>query len=134
MNTLKDRLKEARKAAGYSQAALADLAKCGQTTIASIENGRNQGSTVLARLAEILGVEPLWLSEGRGCKKRGEIDAAIGTNVERIKPKSAHESRIDEIVTLLRSTSMEGLAVILDRAKDAAREYPLAKQTRASSG
>ena len=70
MNTLKERLKEARTEAGLSQAALAKRAGCGQTTIASVENGRNQGSTILPRLAEILGVEPLWLAEGRGQKRR----------------------------------------------------------------
>jgi len=64
MSTLKDRLIEARKEAGLSQAGLAKLAGCGQTTVASIENGRNQGSTALARIAEVLHVEALWLSEG----------------------------------------------------------------------
>jgi len=72
MSTLKDRLIEARKEAGLSQAGLAKLAGCGQTTVASIENGRNQGSTALARIAEVLHVEALWLSEGRGEKRRSK--------------------------------------------------------------
>lgn len=46
-----------------------------------------------------------------------------------IKPKSRHQERIDEIVALLQQTDMEGLAVILDRARDAARDYPLVKKT-----
>lgn len=66
MKTLSERLAEARTAAGLSQAALANLAGCGQSTIGSIERGRNQGSTVLPRVAEILGVSALWLAEGRG--------------------------------------------------------------------
>lgn len=52
-----------------SQGALAKLAGCGQSTIASIERGRNQGSTILPRVAEILGVNALWLAEGRGPKQ-----------------------------------------------------------------
>lgn len=66
MSTLSERLSKARGDAGLSQAALAKLAGCGQSTIASIERGRNQGSTVLPRLAELLGVSAIWLAEGRG--------------------------------------------------------------------
>jgi len=69
MKTLAERLAEARNEAGMSQGALAKLAGCGQSTIASVERGRNQGSTVLPRLAEILGVSALWLAEGRGPKR-----------------------------------------------------------------
>ena len=56
-----------------SQGALAKLAGCGQSTIASIERGRNQGSTILPRVAEILGVNALWLAEGRGPKQPGSL-------------------------------------------------------------
>jgi hypothetical protein len=48
-------------------------------------------------------------------------------------PKSQHDALIDEIVGFLRQTDIPGLAVILDRAKDAARDYPIVKQTRKSS-
>jgi transcriptional regulator with XRE-family HTH domain len=70
VSTLRERLIEARSAAKLSQAELAKRVQCGQTTIASIENGRNQGSKVLPRVAVILGVEVLWLAEGRGPKYR----------------------------------------------------------------
>ncbi len=62
MSTLKERLIEARKGAGFSQQELADAAGCGQTTIASIENGRNAGSKVLPILAKILNVNVYWLT------------------------------------------------------------------------
>lgn len=75
MTTLKDRLKEARGEAGLSQGALAKLAKCGQTTIASIENGRNKGSTVITQLATVLNVNPVWLAEGRPPKRTTSIGA-----------------------------------------------------------
>lgn len=71
MNTLRERLVAARQAKGLSQGELARRARCGQTTIASIENGRNQSSTFLTVIAEALGVEPLWLAEGRGPRERG---------------------------------------------------------------
>lgn len=75
MTTLKDRLKEARADAGISQAALARLAKCGQTTIASIENGRNQGSTVITKLATALNVNPVWLAEGKPPKRNSDAQS-----------------------------------------------------------
>ena len=69
MSTLKDRLKEARAERGLSQAALAKALGLGQTTIASIENGRNQSSGALVQIAEYLGVSPTWLADGTGPKK-----------------------------------------------------------------
>lgn len=68
MDSLAQRLKEARGEAGISQAVLAKKSGCGQSTIASIESGRNQGSTLISVIAQVLGVQPLWLSTGKGCK------------------------------------------------------------------
>ena len=70
MTTLSERMKSAREAAGLTQDALAKRAHCGQTTIASIENGRNEGATPLPMLAHVLGVEALWLAEGKGPRRR----------------------------------------------------------------
>jgi transcriptional regulator with XRE-family HTH domain len=75
MNTLAERLKAARKDAGMSQGDLSVAAKCGQSTIASIERGRNSSSTLIPRLAQILRVEPLWLAEGRGPRRRDTTEA-----------------------------------------------------------
>lgn len=77
MSSLRERLIEARTDAKLSQADLARRAACGQTTIASIENGRNKSSTVLPRLAAVLGVEVLWLAEGRLPKRRRDQTAPV---------------------------------------------------------
>lgn len=69
MTTLSQRMKEARADAGLSQAALAKLVGGGQSTIASIENGRNQSAGNLVQIATVLGVSPTWLAEGKGPKK-----------------------------------------------------------------
>jgi hypothetical protein len=50
--------------------------------------------------------------------------------VAKRRPPTKREQRIDAIVALLQTIDMDGLAVILERTKDAARDYPLAKQTR----
>lgn len=66
MDNLAKRLKHAREQAGLSQAALAKLIGSGQSTIGSIENGRNQGSGKLLQIARALRVRPEWLETGRG--------------------------------------------------------------------
>lgn len=66
MDTLAKRLKSAREQAGLSQASLAKLIGTGQSTIGSIENGRNQGSGKLLQIARALNVLPEWLETGRG--------------------------------------------------------------------
>lgn len=141
MNTFGTRLREARKAANLTQKELAKKAGVSQTTISDAERGRNAGSTEAATLAAVLKVEPIWLTDGKGPRTRDQTEfkpPAINEPeapyaVTALAPKSRHETRIDEIVALLQQTDMDGLAVILDRAKDAARDYPLVKQTPASS-
>lgn len=75
MSTLKDRLAEARTEAGLSQAQLAKAVGAGQSTIASIENGRNKGSSLFLDLARALNVNVEWLMDGAG-PKRGDAGTA----------------------------------------------------------
>ncbi len=72
MGTFSERLREARKEAGLSQKELAEKGGLSQTTISDIERGRNAGSTEAPLLAEILKVEALWLTDGRGQKSRSQ--------------------------------------------------------------
>lgn len=53
--------------------------------------------------------------------------------VSQKRPPTKREQRIDAIIALLQKIDIDGLAVMLERAKDAARDYPLAKETRKSS-
>ncbi|MFD2724485.1 helix-turn-helix transcriptional regulator [Ignatzschineria indica] len=62
---LKDRLKQARNAKGYSQAKLGELVGVTQTAIQYIENGRNQGSTKIFEIARALDVSAEWLLYGK---------------------------------------------------------------------
>ncbi|MDQ3203066.1 MAG: helix-turn-helix transcriptional regulator [Pseudomonadota bacterium] len=61
---LKDRLKAARKKAGLTQVELAERAGIKQASISEIERGLTRSSGHLVRLAQICGVDPVWLSEG----------------------------------------------------------------------
>jgi phage repressor protein C with HTH and peptisase S24 domain len=64
MATLGDRLKELRIRRGMSQVALAEKAQVSQTTIASIETGRANGSKHLVAIADALGINYKWLLSG----------------------------------------------------------------------
>lgn len=66
MKTLKERLVSARKAAGLTQAQLAQQANLSQSTVAQIESGRNAGTKFASLLAKPLGVTIEWLLTGRG--------------------------------------------------------------------
>lgn len=61
------------------------------------------------------------------------VDEKTEDGVLRLKATSKRDKQISLITDLLYRTDIEGLAVMLDRAKDAARDYPLAKETRKSS-
>ncbi|CAB3919087.1 LexA family transcriptional regulator [Achromobacter mucicolens] len=52
-----------------SQAQLAKAVGAGQSTIASIENGRNKGSSLFLDLARALNVNVEWLMDGAGPKR-----------------------------------------------------------------
>ena len=65
-STLKDRLIYAREQKGISQEQLGKAINKSQSAIAALETGRNQGSTNIAKIAEILGVSAIWLETGQG--------------------------------------------------------------------
>ena len=71
MLTLAERLKKCREDLGLSQAELAKLAKLkNQSIIGSLETGYRKKSSHTPAIAFALGIEPLWLAEGRGPKQR----------------------------------------------------------------
>lgn len=69
MNTLASRLKEARKEKKLSQEALAKMLGADHGSfISNVESGRNKSFSKIVQAAEILGVNALWLAEGKGPK------------------------------------------------------------------
>lgn len=63
---LKDRLKHARRLKGLTQTGLAEKAGIAQASISEIERGLSRTSGHLVKIAQICGVDPLWLAEGVG--------------------------------------------------------------------
>ena len=58
MSEIKDRLREARRSKGLSQAGLSKLLGVSQASIAAIEAGRNKCPTNLVSIAKALDVSP----------------------------------------------------------------------------
>jgi len=77
---LKDRLKQARKGAGLTQVELADRAGIKQASISEIERGLTRTSGHLIRLAQICGVDPVWLSEGTGSPEGNQRPSTVESN------------------------------------------------------
>lgn len=66
MNTIGERIKEARRLRGLSRPQLAEAAKIKYPTLAGIENNDQAGTTQLPQIAEALRVSAKWLQTGRG--------------------------------------------------------------------
>lgn len=65
VNTIAERMKEARERAGLSQPALAERAGVSQGTIGNIESGIRKRPRELLAIAAALGVSPEWLENGK---------------------------------------------------------------------
>jgi len=64
LNTVGKRVAFARKSRSLTQQELAERAAIAQSSLASLEKGRNKGSRSLVRLAKVLNVSPGWLDTG----------------------------------------------------------------------
>lgn len=63
--SLKDRLKESRKKAKKTQAEVAEAVNISQPAYQALESGKNQKSAFLPLIAQVLGVDPYWLTTGK---------------------------------------------------------------------
>lgn len=70
VNSIADRLKQAREDKGLSQPALAERAGVTQGTIGNVEAGLRKNPRELLAIAAALGVEAEWLKSGRGARNR----------------------------------------------------------------
>lgn len=114
--TLGQRLRRLREAKEWSQVKLAKEANCGQSTVSMLENDQRTKRPDLLSIADALGVDVYYLRDG----------------VRRISPSDA---RVDEIVSLLRGMSEIGKAIVLDKARDVAKEHDISViATRKASG
>jgi transcriptional regulator with XRE-family HTH domain len=72
-----DRLRHARTLRGFTQASLAKACGLSQGAIANYETKNRQTAKGIFKLADVLGVSPLWLSQGVGPMEPAPMSAAL---------------------------------------------------------
>lgn len=89
VETVGERIKRARKAAGLTRTQLAEQSGVRYPTLAGLENGDQKTSTALPSLAHVLGVTALWLATGRGYGESVTVQPE-----ELTVPESSHHAPI----------------------------------------
>lgn len=98
VKSLAERVAAVRKERGLSQIALAGLAKVSPGTIGNVESGARRAPRELVAIADALGVDPRWLTTGKGRRdvaapgtalvaEETKVDYGRGGNVEEIAPR-----------------------------------------------
>ncbi|GAA5446084.1 LexA repressor [Microbulbifer sp. NBRC 101763] len=82
MTELKDRLKEARKAAGKTQKQVAEAVGITQPSYSELENGRSYGTRYITQIALYLSVNPLWLATGNGVMRNASVEEVRRKNLD----------------------------------------------------
>lgn len=107
MSTLKDRIKQARAFGGLTQKDLAKLVGVSQPVISQLERGDNLQSVHLLKIAEVCGVDPIWLSSGHGVAPYvGEADDEPKENVR----QKVGASAADLVQTMLATKAGKALS------------------------
>jgi len=128
MNTLSERLIEARNDKGWKKADLKRAAGLkSPSTLTELENGLRTESPQLIAIAAALGVSPMWLQHGKGSKYAGAKQA-----VPVLDPKaSKRQRRIDDLIAIASQIDDDGLIELTGMAKVLAGKQPAVKESAA---
>jgi len=107
MSLLKERLKEARLEAKLTQQALGDRVGVPQSTIGALETGEHKTARNIAEIAAVLGVEPLWLTSGKGPKRAGGTLRYVDHGIP------PHVLLLAERLTLVPDEKLKAVSVLL---------------------
>lgn len=92
INSISYRVKLAREASKLSQTQLSKAVGISQGTLGDLERGKNKSSLKLAKIADVLGVTAIWLSEGKGSMY------ATASSIFKIKEKGNEVTRVQAAV------------------------------------
>lgn len=108
------RIRDARKAAAMTQGQLAAKVGMRQNSISELENGDSAGTTNLAKFAQALRVNALWLETGVGDRTSAEFQSTA----------SEQDRSVDAITTKI--DAMKALGLISVREATLLRKYRMA--------
>lgn len=120
MEEMKDRLIAARKEKKLSQAALAKEIGVNQSIIGSIESGYRKTSAYIPAIANVLGVEALWLTDGKLPKHKVHKILNFDESVLTLLGLPSNEAAMDLMNDMkeFAKESAESRARALQRLKD----------------
>ena len=107
MTSVGERIKERRKELSMKQIDLARRVGITQATLSQLENDPKQRTREVAKLAAALGVNALWLAEGKGAK---HPDGTVVMLQQEIPPKVL---RLAERLLLLPEDKLKALSVLV---------------------
>lgn len=107
MGSVGERIKQRRKELGLKQGELARQVGFSQATLSELENDPRAKSREIVKIAAVLGVSALWLSEGKGEKLP---DGTAPVIQHEIPPKVL---RLAERLALLPDDKLKALSVLL---------------------
>ncbi|MCK2097543.1 helix-turn-helix domain-containing protein [Thauera aromatica] len=122
METFGSRVREARKKMKMSQVALASAVGMSQGNLSDIENGHVPTSTYTPSIAAVLGVNALWLAEGRGPKHPNGPALPEPSNVSAGVALSNDERALLSAYRLLPSVDQAELRRIADEKAQRTRD------------
>lgn len=108
MSTLKDRIKQAREYGKLTQKQLAERVGVSQPVISQLERGDNLQSVHLLKIAEVCGVDPVWLANGAG-EGPAEAIAAAETAIASVPGTGKTSSAADLVRAMLATKAGKAL-------------------------
>lgn len=121
MENLAERLANIRREKKFTQKELAKKAGLkNQSIIGNLENGHRKSSSYIPAIAQALGVEPLWLSEGKLPKFKEKQTLNFDESVLKLLGISSNEAALDILVDLQEFVKLppDKRALVLSAAKE----------------
>lgn len=115
--TIGQRLKQVRKERGLTQVELAARVGMKQSTLSDLELGKSAGTTNLAVVASVLGVNALWLETGRG-ERVAVVAKGLTTDEKRLIVDTPEEMRILTAFRLADQVALDTFNAVADAVFD----------------
>lgn len=115
MASIGDRVKQVRLERGMRQGELARKVGISQATLSQLESNGSQSTAYVAKLAAVLGVSALWLSDGKGDRQNGALTVEVkspGVTQKKLPPPAI--LKLAEALSRLPPEKLKALSVLLD--------------------